>query len=69
MGLLSAPLRPGFVHRVAGRDEPWCGRLALYWLLDTASEARLAAAGGLGKQARRGTLYPGSAAALPVIRS
>ncbi len=69
LGLLPAPLRPGFVHRVAGRDETWCGRLALYWLLDTASEVRLAAAGGLGERARRGSLDPGSAAALPLIRS
>ena len=69
LGLLPAPLRPGFVHRVAGWDEAWCGRLALYWLLDTASEIRLAAAGGLGERALRGTLEPGSAAALPLVRS
>ena len=34
LSAVPAPLRPGLVHHVAGRDEAWCGRLALYWLLD-----------------------------------
>ena len=47
LSAVPAPLRPGLVHHIADRDEAWCGRLALYWLLDTATEMRLAAAGGL----------------------
>lgn len=69
LGLIPAPLRSGFVHGVAVRDEGWCGRLALYWLLDRAEEVRLAAAGGLLERARRGALDAGTAGSLPAIRS
>ena len=51
LNAVPAPLRPGLVHHIADRDEAWCGRLALYWLLDAATEMRLAAAGGLRERA------------------
>ena len=69
LSAVPAPLRPGLVHHVAGRDEAWCGRLALYWLLDAATEMRLAAAGGLRERARRGSLDPAAASPLPLIRT
>ena len=69
LSAVPAPLRPGLVHHVAGRDEAWCGRLALYWLLDAAAEMRLAAAGGLRERARRGSLDPAAASPLPLIQT
>ena len=54
---------------ISDRDEAWCGRLALYWLLDAATEMRLAAAGGLRERARRGSLDPAAALPLPQIRT
>ena len=69
LSAVPAPLRPGLVHHVAGRDEAWCGRLALYWLLDAATEMRLAAAGGLRERAQRGSLDPAAASPLPLIRA
>ena len=69
LSAVPAPLRPGLVHHIADRDEAWCGRLALYWLLDTATEMRLAAAGGLRERARRGSLDPAAASPLPLIRT
>ena len=67
--VVPAPLRPGVVHHVACRDEAWCGRLALYWLLDAATEVRQAAAGGLGERARQGCLDAPTASPLPLIRT
>ena len=69
LSVIPAPLRVGPVHHVAGRDEPWCGRLTLYWLLDGAAEVRLAAAGGLRDRARRASLDPAAASPLPLIRT
>ena len=63
------PLRPAFVHQLAGRDEAWCSPLALYWLLDPAPEVRHAAAAGLGERAERGSLDGAAASALPMIRT
>ncbi len=63
------PLRLAFVHQVAGRDEAWCGPLALYWLLDPAPEVRRAAAAGIGERAERGSLDAAAASALPLIRT
>ena len=60
LSAVPAPLRPGLVHHVAGRDEAWCGRLALYWLLDAATEMRL------GR--RRGSAGTGRAAAPSIPR-
>ncbi len=69
LALVPAPLRPGLVHHVAGRDREDYGRLALYWLLDEAADVRLAAAGGLLQRARRGSLDAASASPLPLIRT
>jgi len=66
LGAIPATLRAGLVHRVAGRDESWCGRLALYWLLDAAPEVRLAAADGIGERAGRRALD--AAAPLLLVR-
>ena len=69
LGAIPAPLRSGLVHHVAVRDEAWCGRLALYWLLDAAPEVRLAAADGIGERARHRALDAAAAAPLPLVRS
>ena len=69
LGAIPVPLRSGFVRHMASRNEAWCGRLALYWLLDPAAEVRLAAAVGIGERAQRGSLDTLSASALPLIRT
>ncbi len=69
LGAIPAPLRSGLVHHVAVRDEAWCGRLALYWLLDAALEVRLTAADGIGERMRHGTLDATAAAPLPLVRN
>ena len=69
LGAIPVLLRSGFVQHMAGRNEAWCGRLALYWLLDPAVEVRLAAAFGLGERAQRGSLDTPSASVLPLIRT
>ena len=68
LGAIPAPLRSGLVHQVAGRDEPWCWRLAQYWLLDAAPEVRLAAADGTVERAQRGVLDAEAAAPLALVR-
>lgn len=68
LGAIPAPLRSGLVHHVADRDEAWCGRLALYWLLDAAPEVRLAAADGIVERAQRRALDSDAAAPLPLVR-
>ena len=68
LGAIPAPLRSGLVHLVSGRDDPWCGRLGLYWLLDGAPEVRLAAAEGIVERAQRGALDAAAAAPLPLVR-
>ena len=51
LGVLPDEVRPALVHHVSGRDEGFCGRMALYWLLDASREVRLAAAGAFaGRQ-------------------
>lgn len=69
LGGMPAPLQAAFVGHVAGRDEAWCGSLALYWLLSPAPEVRLAAAGGLGERARRGSLDTAAASTLALVRT
>ena len=61
--------RASFVNYVAYRDEEFCGRLALYWLLDASADVRLAAAGGFQSRVRRGVVEPASAALVPLIRN
>ena len=69
LGAIPAPLRAGLVHQVAGRDEAWCGRLALYWLLDEAPEVRLAAADGIVERAQQRAPNSDAVAPLPLVRS
>jgi len=69
LGGMPTPLQAAFVEHVAGRDEAWCGSLALYWLLSPVPEVRLAAAGGLGERARRGTLDATAASTLAMVRT
>ena len=64
-----ARTRASFVGYVAYRDEDFCGRLALYWLLDASADVRLAAAGGFLSRVRRGVVEPASAALVPLIRN
>ena len=45
--------RAALAHDITGGDEAYCGRLALYWLLDASADARLAAAGALYRRAQR----------------
>ncbi len=68
LATLSTETRVSFVRYVAYRDEDFCGRLALYWLLDTSADVRLAAAGGFQSRVRRGVVEPVSAALVPLIR-
>ena len=68
LGAIPPSLRSGLVHHVTARDEAWCGRLALYWLLDAAPEVRLAAAEGIGERARRRALDTTAAATLTLVR-
>ena len=66
---LPAEVRVSFVSAVALREEDFCGRLAIYWLLDSSPDIRLAAAVGLYSRACRGTVEPGAAGLLPPIRN
>ncbi len=69
LATLSTETRVSFVRYVAYRDEDFCGRLALYWLLDASADVRLAAAGGFQSRVRRGIVEPVSAALVPLIRN
>ena len=69
LGGMSVPLQAAFVQHVVGRDEAWCGCLALYWILSPVLEVRLAAAGGLREQVQRGSLEPAEASTLRLIRT
>lgn len=69
LGGMLVPLQVAFVQHVAGRDEAWSGSLALYWLLSPVPEVRLAAADGLGEQARRGRLDTAAVSKLTLMRT
>ena len=69
VAVLPIDAQAAFVNDIACRDDEFCGRLALYWLLEGTAEARLAAAGGLYDRARRGIVEPAAAGLLPVIRN
>ena len=69
LGGAPAQIRPDFVEQLAGGGAPWCGRLALYWLLDPSEDMRIAAAAALGERAELGALDAATASALPLVRS
>ena len=69
LGGMAVPLQAAFVQHVAGRNEAWCGSLALYWLLSPVPEVRLAAADGLRAHVQRGSFDPAAAAALRLLRA
>ena len=63
IAVLPVDAQAAFVNDVASRDDDFCGRLALYWLLDRAAEIRLGAASGLYDRAGRGIFEPAAARA------
>ena len=69
LSVLSDETRLSFVRHVAAREEDFCGRVAMYWLLDASADLRLAAAGGFLERARSGFIEPASAALVPQIRN
>ena len=69
IGVLPQELRAAFAYEVACREEPACGRIAMYWLLDDTPEVRLGAAEGFRERALREIVEPVSAALVPLIRN
>ena len=69
IAVLPVDAQAAFVNDVTSRDDEFCGRLGLYWLLDGAGEIRLGAASGLYDRASRGIVEPVAAGLLPVLRN
>ncbi len=69
IAVLPVDAQAAFVNDVASRDDEFCGRLGLYWLLDGAGEIRLGAASGLFDRTSRGIVEPAAAGLLPVLRN
>lgn len=69
IAVLPVDAQAAFVNDVASRNDEFCGRLGLYWLLDGAGEIRLGAASGLYDRATRGIVEPVAAGLLPVLRN
>ena len=69
LAVFPARRKAGIVRHIAGRPEEFGGRLALYWLLDSSSEVRLAAAGGVNGRVNMRIVEPGSLSVVPLIRN
>ena len=69
LAVFPARRKAGIVRHIAGRPEAFGGRLALYWLLDSSAEVRLAAAGGINGRVNMRTVEPGSLSVAPLIRN
>ena len=59
----------GIVRYIAGRAEEFGARLALYWLLDSSADVRLAAAGGVNGRVNMRIVEPGSLSLVALIRN
>ena len=66
-GILAPEVRAGVVRNVAAREEDYCGRLALYWLLDASADVRLAAASTLHARVQRGIVDAAFVALMPAV--
>ena len=69
LAVFPARRKAGIVRHIAGRVEEFGGRLALYWLLDSSSEVRLATAGGVNGRVNMRIVEPGSLSVVPLIRN
>ena len=69
LAVFPARRKAGIVRHIAGRPEEFGGRLALYWLLDSSAEVRLAAAGGVNGRVNMRIVEPGSLSVAPLIRN
>ncbi len=67
--ILSSEVRAGVVRSVAARQENYCGRLALNWLLDASADVRLAAASALHARVQRGIVDAAFLALMPAVAS
>ena len=67
--ILTSDARAAVVRSVAGRDEDYCGRLALCWLLDASADVRLAAASALHARVQRGIVDAAFVALMPPVAS
>ena len=67
--ILPSEARAAVVRNVAGREEDYCGRLALYWLLDASADVRLAAASALHGRVQRGIVDAAFTALMPLVAS
>ena len=66
---LPTEARAAVVRNVAGREEDYCGHLALYWLLDASADVRLAAASSLHERVRRGIVDAAFVSLMPLAAS
>ena len=67
--ILAPEARAAVVRNIAGREEDYCGHLALYWLLDASADVRLAAASALHARVQRGIVDSAFAALMPPLSS
>ena len=67
--ILPSASRAVVIRSVAGREKDYCGRFALYWLLDACADVRLIAASALHARMQRGIVDAAFGALRPTVAS